>query len=69
MDALACGGWGKRLLRELDERAEVRRSLVLTGQASELEARIPYGVISEALDGYLGALPAPPPRVRHQQGR
>src|SRR5688572_25433254 len=53
-------GLGKsRLLRELEKRAEARGNLVLAAQGSELEAGIPYGVISDALEGYLGALPAP----------
>lgn len=53
-------GLGKsRLLRELEELAEARGDLVLAAQGSELEAGIPYGVISDALEDYLGALPAP----------
>jgi DNA-binding NarL/FixJ family response regulator len=53
-------GLGKsRLLRELEERAEARGDLVLAAQGSELEAGIPYGVISDAIDDYLGALPVP----------
>jgi DNA-binding CsgD family transcriptional regulator len=51
-------GLGKsRLLREVEARADGR--LVLAGQGSEWEAGIPYGVVADALDGYLTALPAP----------
>jgi ATP/maltotriose-dependent transcriptional regulator MalT len=53
-------GLGKsRLLRELEQRAEAPGSLVLATQGSELEAGIPYGVVSDALEGYLGAVPEP----------
>jgi hypothetical protein len=52
-------GLGKtRLLGELDRRAESRGYLVLAGRGSEWEAGVPYGVVADALDGYLGSLPA-----------
>ncbi|HEY1276459.1 MAG TPA: AAA family ATPase [Thermoleophilaceae bacterium] len=53
-------GLGKSsLMRELEGRADARGDLVLTGQGSEWEAGIPYGVTSDALSDYLASLPAP----------
>src|SRR6266542_4049399 len=47
-------GIGKtRLLRELSARAELRRQLVLSGSASELERDLPFSVFVDALDEYL----------------
>ena len=53
-------GIGKtRLLDEAAARAP-ERLLVLRGRASELEQAFPFGVIIDALDDYLRALPASP---------
>jgi DNA-binding CsgD family transcriptional regulator len=53
-------GLGKsRLLRELEARADERRGVVLAAQGSEWETGTPYGVVADALEGYLAALPAP----------
>ncbi len=50
-------GIGKtRLLRELSARAELRRQLVLSGSASELERDLPFSVFVDALDEYLRSL-------------
>src|SRR6266542_2146024 len=50
-------GIGKtRLLRELSARAELRRQLVLSGSASELERDLPFSVFVDALDEYLQSL-------------
>ncbi len=50
-------GIGKsRLLAEVCEMAESRRALVLAGRGTELESDVPYGVIVDALDDYLGSL-------------
>jgi len=70
VDALASGrpswarvvgepGIGKsRLLAAACEMAESRRALVLAGQGTEPESDVPYGVVVDALDDYLGSLPA-----------
>jgi len=51
-------GIGKsRLLAAACEMAESRRALVLAGQGTELESDVPYGVVVDALDDYLGSLP------------
>ena len=53
-------GLGKsRLLRELENRADARGGLVLSGVGSEWEAAVPYGVTSGVLADYLAGLPAP----------
>jgi len=50
-------GIGKsRLLGELAHRAEARRWLVLEGRAAEFEQDVPFGVIIDALNDYLGTL-------------
>ncbi len=50
-------GIGKsRLLAELCERAEDRGYLVLDGRAAEFERDIPFGLIVDALNDYLGSL-------------
>lgn len=50
-------GIGKtRLLSELVARAELRRHLVLSGSASELERDLPFSIFVDALDEYLGSL-------------
>jgi len=50
-------GIGKsRLLAAACEMAESRRALVLAGQGTELESDVPYGVVVDALDDYLGSL-------------
>jgi ATP/maltotriose-dependent transcriptional regulator MalT len=52
-------GIGKtRLIGELSRRAEARGHLVLTGLAAEFERDLPFGLLIDALDGYLAALPA-----------
>jgi DNA-binding NarL/FixJ family response regulator len=49
-------GIGKtRLLRELRDRAEERRHLVLSGAAAEFERDLPYSVWVDALDAYVGS--------------
>jgi ATP/maltotriose-dependent transcriptional regulator MalT len=50
-------GIGKsRLLAELGRRAEQRGYLVLDGRAAEFERDMPFGVILDALNDYLGAV-------------
>lgn len=50
-------GIGKtRLLTELGIRAEQRGWLVLDGRAAEFERDVPFGVIVDALNDYLGGL-------------
>ena len=50
-------GIGKsRLLSELCRRAEDRGYLVLEGRAAEFERDIPFGVVVDALNDYLGSL-------------
>jgi DNA-binding NarL/FixJ family response regulator/tetratricopeptide (TPR) repeat protein len=50
-------GIGKtRLLAELAARAELRRYLVLSGSASELERDLPFSVFVHALDEYVESL-------------
>ncbi len=50
-------GIGKsRLLSELDRRAEERGWLVLDGRAAEFERDVPFGLIVDALNDYLGGL-------------
>src|SRR5262249_25456767 len=50
-------GIGKsRLLAELRERGERRGYLVLDGRAAEFERDIPFGLIVDALNDYVGAL-------------
>ncbi len=50
-------GIGKsRLLAEVSERADDRGWLTLTGRAAEFEADLPFGVVVDALDDYLGSL-------------
>jgi DNA-binding CsgD family transcriptional regulator/tetratricopeptide (TPR) repeat protein len=50
-------GIGKtRLLAELRDRAELRRMLVLSGAASELERQLPFSVFVHALDEYMQSL-------------
>jgi predicted ATPase len=50
-------GIGKtRLLAELCVRAERRDWLVLDGRAAEFERDVPFGVVVDALNGYLGGL-------------
>src|SRR5215210_3899947 len=52
-------GLGKStLLRELEERADARGDLVLSGVGSEWEAAVPYGVTAGVLSDYLAGLPA-----------
>ncbi|MDN5859363.1 MAG: AAA family ATPase, partial [Pseudonocardia sp.] len=56
---VVCGepGIGKtRLLAELAARADAAGHLVLTGRGVELERRVPFGVLVDALDSYLGAV-------------
>ncbi|HEX6115876.1 MAG TPA: AAA family ATPase [Solirubrobacterales bacterium] len=49
-------GIGKsRLVAELSERAEERGFLVLGGMAAEFERELPFGLVLDALDGYLEA--------------
>jgi DNA-binding CsgD family transcriptional regulator/tetratricopeptide (TPR) repeat protein len=51
-------GIGKsRLLLELARRAEARDFLVLEGRAAESERGLPFGVVIDALNDYVGALP------------
>src|SRR5436189_3388935 len=51
-------GIGKsRLLAELCRRGEDRGYLVLDGRAAELERDIPFGLIVDALNDYVGSLP------------
>ena len=50
-------GIGKsRLLGELCRRGEARGYLVLDGRAAEFERDIPFGLIVDALNDYLGSL-------------
>ena len=50
-------GIGKTsLLGELGERAEERGCLALRGSAAEFERELPFGLIVDALDEYLGSL-------------
>jgi ATP/maltotriose-dependent transcriptional regulator MalT len=50
-------GLGKtRLLAELASHAELRRHLVLSGSASELERELPFSVFVHALDEYVESL-------------
>ncbi len=50
-------GIGKtRLLAELGQRAEARGWLVLEGRAAEFERDIPFGLIVDAINDYLGGL-------------
>jgi len=52
-------GIGKsRLLLELAHRAGTRDYLVLGGRAAEFEREMPFGLIVEALNDYLGSLEA-----------
>src|SRR5215470_1497233 len=47
-------GIGKtRLLSELTARSELRRHVVLSGSASELERELPFSVFVDALDEYV----------------
>jgi ATP/maltotriose-dependent transcriptional regulator MalT len=51
-------GIGKsRLLAEICRRGEERGYLVLDGRAAEFERDIPFGLIVDALNDYLGSLP------------
>jgi predicted ATPase len=51
-------GIGKsRLLAELCRRGEQRGYLVLDGRAAEFERDIPFGLIVDALNDYVGSLP------------
>src|ERR1700726_2244474 len=53
-------GIGKsRLLGELAALAERRGYLVLAGRAAEFERDVPFGLIVEALNDYVGALESP----------
>jgi len=53
-------GIGKtRLVAELCERAETRDGLVLVGRGAELEHDVPFGIVIDALDDYLGSLDVP----------
>jgi DNA-binding NarL/FixJ family response regulator len=53
-------GIGKsRLLQELCGHAETRGFLVLEGRAAEFEQDIPFGVIVDALNDYVGSLEPP----------
>ncbi len=57
LDLVGEPGIGKtRLVRELRERAETRRLLVLGSRASALETAVPFGVFVSALDDYLAGL-------------
>lgn len=50
-------GIGKsRLIAELCDLAAAENFLVLIGRAAELESDVPYGVVVDALDDYLGSL-------------
>jgi DNA-binding NarL/FixJ family response regulator len=50
-------GIGKsRLLAEFARQAEERGALVLAGRGTELERDVPYAVLIDALDAYLGAI-------------
>ncbi len=50
-------GIGKTsLLQELAERAEERGCLALRGSAAEFERELPFGLVVDALDEYLGSL-------------
>ena len=50
-------GIGKtRLLGELCARADERGHLVLTGRGAEYERDVPFGLVVDALDDYLGSL-------------
>jgi DNA-binding CsgD family transcriptional regulator len=50
-------GIGKTcLLAELVDRAESQGALTLTGRGAELERDVPFGVVVDALDDYLGSL-------------
>jgi predicted ATPase len=70
-------GIGKsRLVSELAGRAERRGYLVLGGRAAEFERDVPFGLIVEALNDYLGGLDAAllrtsaaAPASRARQGR
>jgi DNA-binding NarL/FixJ family response regulator len=49
-------GIGKtRLIGEIVARAHERRYLVASGQAAEFEEEVPFGVVVDALDAYLGS--------------
>jgi predicted ATPase len=53
-------GIGKsRLLAEVCRRGEDRGYLTLDGRAAEFERDIPFGLIVDALNDYLGSLPPP----------
>src|SRR5207253_3422302 len=53
-------GIGKsRLLAELGSRAVRRGYLVLEGRAAEFERDVPFGLIVDALNDYLGSLQSP----------
>jgi ATP/maltotriose-dependent transcriptional regulator MalT len=53
-------GIGKsRLLAEICRRGEDRGYLVLDGRAAEFERDIPFGLIVDALNDYVGSLPPP----------
>ena len=68
LDRLASGGRGvleligepgigkSRLISELARRAEERGFLVLEGRAAEFERDIPFGLVVDALNDYLGAV-------------
>src|SRR5262249_42877860 len=57
IEVLGEPGIGKsRILQELCQRAERRRFLVLEGRAAEFERDIPFGVIVDALNDYVGSL-------------
>ncbi len=68
-------GIGKtRLFRELAQRAERRRCLVLSGSASELERDLPFSIFVDALDEYIeglepAQLAALPDDVRTELGK
>lgn len=61
-------GIGKtRLVDELCEIAGARGALVLVGRGAELERDVPFGIVIDALDDYLGSLSNP--RVAELCGR
>ena len=50
-------GIGKtRVVAELSALAEERGALVLTGRGAELESDLPFGIVVDAFDDYLGSL-------------
>ena len=57
LEVVGEAGIGKsRLLSELTARAEARGYLVLEGRAAEFERAVPFGVLLDAVNDYLGAL-------------